>query len=38
MLKNADCKGFLIDGYPRDVPQGEQFEQSVSFLYVKIFP
>jgi len=29
MLKNADCKGFLIDGYPRDVPQGEQFEQSV---------
>jgi len=29
MLKRADCKGFLIDGYPRDVPQGEKFEESV---------
>ncbi|XP_066935736.1 uncharacterized protein [Clytia hemisphaerica] len=29
MLKNSDCKGFILDGYPRDVPQGEKFEESV---------
>ena len=23
-------KGFLIDGYPRDVAQGEEFERTVS--------
>ena len=30
MLANADAKGFLIDGYPREVAQGEQFESTVS--------
>jgi len=30
MVKNADkSKGFLIDGYPREVPQAEKFEQLV---------
>lgn len=29
MSKKTDAKGFLIDGYPRDVPQGEKFEESV---------
>jgi len=37
MVKNVDCKGFLIDGYPRDVPQGKQFEESVSFFPKSIF-
>ena len=36
MLKNADCKGFLIDGYPRDVPQGEQFELTVSTCDISV--
>lgn len=29
-------KGFLIDGYPREVKQGEQFESEVvvSFLFL----
>ena len=31
MMANADAKGFLIDGYPREVAQGEQFESTVSF-------
>jgi adenylate kinase family enzyme len=31
MLKNADkSKGFLIDGYPREVPQAKEFEKTVS--------
>lgn len=31
MLKEVakGSKGFLIDGYPREVPQGEQFENEV---------
>jgi adenylate kinase family enzyme len=30
MLKNADkSKGFLIDGYPREVPQARKFEELV---------
>ncbi|XP_057289382.1 uncharacterized protein LOC130612110 [Hydractinia symbiolongicarpus] len=29
MIKRRDCKGFLIDGFPRDVPQGERFERTV---------
>jgi len=40
MVKNADkSKGFLIDGYPREVPQAEKFEQLIApcnlVLYVK---
>ena len=31
MMANADAKGFLIDGYPREVAQGEQFESTVSY-------
>ncbi len=30
MIKNADkSKGFLIDGYPREVPQAKKFEELV---------
>jgi len=29
MIKNKDCNGFLIDGFPRDVPQGEKFEKEI---------
>ena len=32
MIARSDSKGFLIDGYPRDVQQGEQFEESVSYI------
>lgn len=31
MLKSSDSKGFLIDGYPREIQQGKEFEQTVSF-------
>lgn len=31
MLAKVDTsKGFLIDGYPREVKQGEEFERRVS--------
>lgn len=31
MVAKADVsKGFLIDGYPREVKQGEEFEKKVS--------
>jgi len=30
ITKNPDSKGFLIDGYPRDVNQGVEFEKTVS--------
>ena len=32
MVKNKASKGFLIDGFPRDVPQGEKFENEVCIL------
>lgn len=35
MVKKNDAKGFLIDGFPRDVPQGEKFENEVCFLKVR---
>lgn len=27
-----DSNGFLIDGYPRELAQGQEFEKSVSFI------
>lgn len=30
MRQHADCPGFLIDGFPREIQQGLQFEQEVS--------
>lgn len=31
MIAKADVsKGFLIDGYPREVKQGEEFEKKVT--------
>lgn len=30
MRQHADCPGFLIDGFPREIKQGLQFEQEVS--------
>lgn len=29
MIKKNDVKGFLIDGFPRDIPQGQKFENTV---------
>merc|ERR1712198_161605 len=37
MIKNKDCKGFLIDGFPRDVPQGEKFEDTVGKCKVLLY-
>lgn len=32
MIAKADVsKGFLIDGYPREVKQGEEFEKKVRY-------
>lgn len=32
MIQNADkSKGFLIDGYPREVIQAKKFEETVCF-------
>uniref|UniRef100_H2YM60 Nucleoside-diphosphate kinase n=1 Tax=Ciona savignyi TaxID=51511 RepID=H2YM60_CIOSA len=30
MEEFVDCKGFLIDGYPREVQQGIEFEQTIA--------
>lgn len=30
MMKAKDSKGFLIDGYPRELEQGIRFENEVS--------
>ena len=30
MLKHPDSPGFLIDGFPREISQGVQFEEEVS--------
>ncbi len=36
MIKNADkSKGFLIDGYPREVPQAKKFEELVSEKFLQ---
>jgi adenylate kinase len=38
ILKNIDSsKGFLIDGYPRKVDQGIEFEKQVEFKARHIF-
>ena len=29
MRQHKDCPGFLIDGFPREIQQGLQFEQEV---------
>ena len=35
MIAKKGCKGFLIDGFPRDVDQGVKFENTVS---IKLLP
>ena len=30
-MNNENVKGFLIDGYPRELDQGKLFEQKVKF-------
>ena len=30
MLSLPESKGFLVDGFPREISQGEQFEREVS--------
>jgi adenylate kinase family enzyme len=29
MLEHPDSRGFLVDGFPRELEQGHQFEQEV---------
>ena len=37
MLKHKEAKGFLIDGYPRELEQGTKFEAEVSgHTFVKL--
>lgn len=37
MIAKADVsKGFLIDGYPREVKQGEEFEKKVMMLITSL--
>merc|ERR1712212_1153811 len=40
MMANSTASGFLIDGYPREVAQGEQFESTIAaataFLYLDV--
>lgn len=37
MVKKADTsKGFLIDGYPREVPQAKKFEEMVCYEYYNV--
>ena len=31
MLKHSESPGFLIDGFPRELDQGYQFEQEVMY-------
>lgn len=35
--KVATSKGFLIDGYPREKKQGEEFETAVNFILLFLF-
>merc|ERR1712212_127847 len=37
MIARKDCNGFLIDGFPRDVPQGEKFEVTVGKCRVLLY-
>jgi hypothetical protein len=37
MREHNDVPGFLIDGFPREISQGEQFEQEVSTMFVFFF-
>ena len=38
MLKHPESRGFLIDGFPRELDQGSQFEQGVcSFVSCSVF-
>lgn len=33
MLRHSDSPGFLIDGFPRKLSQGEQFEEEASIVF-----
>lgn len=35
MRQHKDCPGFLIDGFPREIQQGLQFEHEVSLPWMK---
>lgn len=37
MREHSDTVGFLIDGFPREISQGEQFEREVRFLNKQVF-
>ena len=38
LKKAATSKGFLIDGYPRELAQGKRFEEEVGSLHYVIIP
>lgn len=37
MREHSDTVGFLIDGFPREISQGEQFEREVRLLNKQVF-
>ena len=37
MLKHPDSPGFLIDGFPREISQGVQFEEEVSHWTGRVY-
>ena len=37
MLRHPDSPGFLIDGFPRKLSQGEQFEEEASILFFNTY-
>ena len=37
MVDNSFTSGFLIDGFPREIKQGKQFEKEVIQIYLACF-
>ena len=37
LAKAPTSKGFLIDGYPRDLKQGQSFEDQVNLNFIYIY-
>ena len=35
MLALPDVNGYLVDGFPREISQGDKFEDEVSFIFFK---
>ena len=39
MVGNPNTKGFIVDGFPREMEQGKEFENEVSitFCFIRMF-